>query len=202
MTPDQIITTNYGKMTSVEIGRLIGKSDACVRARAQKLGLVPKRDVVGKPPIVLSAEDKDRVRLLWPLHTLRDISRIMKRCPKVIRRFADQDKLPPKQTAANVVLSARAPKPAGQKITKLPQLQQPPVMDFSDAADFDVEREPRARPVPLPPITPERIRARHQIEAVHEERRTYRSELRCICGRPGAVHCHEHKQLLQREGVL
>ncbi len=199
MTPDQIITTHYGKMTSVEIGRMIGKSDACVRARAQKLGLVPKRATVGLPPIRLSNEDKRRVHELWPLHSLRDVARIMRRCPKVIRRYADAAGLPAKRTSLNNV---RAMKPSGQKITKLPQLQQPPIFDFSDAVDLDTEPAPRMRTVPLPPITPERIHARHQIEAVYEERKLAPDELRCICGRPGAVHCAEHKQLLQREGVL
>ena len=94
------------------------------------------------------------------------------------------------------------PKLPGQKIPKLPQLQQPPVMKFTDAADLDMDQAPRARTVPLPPITPERVQARHKIEAVHEERRLYSPELRCICGKPGAVHCDTHKQLLEREGVL
>ena len=167
MTTDQIIITNYGKLTSIEIGRLIGKSDACVRARAQKLGIVPKRATVGLPPTRLSQEDKDRIRLLWPLHSLRDVAKIVRRCPNVVRRFAKMDGLPSKQTAAHVVLNSRQPRQPGTRIPKLPQLQQPPVMDFTDAADLDTDDEPRARRVPLPPITLERIRARHEIEAVH-----------------------------------
>lgn len=203
MTTDQIIITHYGKKSSIEIGRLIGKSDASVRARAQKLGLVPKRATIGLPPIRLSNEDKERIRLLWPLHSLREVAKIVRRCPNVVRRFAKADGLPSKQTAHHVVLSPRQPRqPGGQRITKLPQLQQPPIFDFTDAADLDTDEEPRARRVPLPPITIERIRARHEIEAVHEERRLAPDELRCICGKPGAVHCAEHKLLLQREGVL
>lgn len=223
MTPDQIITTHYGKLTSAQIAKVIGDgwNDARVRVRAQRLGIaktIGPRTGVFIPSNGMTDTELQTVRQHWDAHSIAAIALMVKRRCATVRAAAKRLGLPSKQLEREPVvpvdvramraerresgLVAVPPRPSGQKITKLPQLQQPPVMDFTDAADLDVEERPRARPVPLPPITPERIHARHQIEAVHEMRRLAPDELRCICGRPGAVHCHEHRQLLQREGVL
>lgn len=42
-TDDAIVKANWGKLSSVEIGKKVGRSGAAVRARAQKLGLVERQ---------------------------------------------------------------------------------------------------------------------------------------------------------------
>lgn len=101
-------------------------------------------------------------------------------------------------------------KPAGDKPTRhrpsSPAAVAKPVFDFSaiiEQADLDTPQRAKARfDIPgLPRITAERVHARRVLE-LHIDEKRYDGALRCICGRPGAVHCAEHRRLLQREGVL
>lgn len=82
----------------------------------------------------------------------------------------------------------------------------PPIFDFSAITEQDeIEKPERTKArfdIPgLPRITPERVHARRALELQLDEQR-YDGALRCICGKPGAIHCAKHKALLQREEAL
>lgn len=182
-----LIAAHYHTKTSNQIAEMLGPqwTDARVRVRAQRLGLATKQQS-GNAKKIMAA--RERVAAMWSTHTLADIAAEVNRTIATVNAWAKSMLLPPR-----VPVRFGTPKPT-------PTLAvMPPVIP----ATARVVRE-AGRPVAIMTEAEKHyaaLRAGWANEARAEEARRAH-ELRCICGKPGAIHCAEHRHLLQREGVL
>jgi transposase-like protein len=143
-----------------------------VRSRAQRLGIVTPRPLVDDPD---ANTKREIVRRMWATHSVAAIAHEVGVSSETVSRWGKMMRL-----------SARAV-PHGNKVKSSP----------SRAELVAGESGPLIASVAL-----EAQRKRWQLEIHLEGRRDTHIQLRCVCGRPGAPHCAEHRALLHREGVL
>lgn len=188
--PDAFIRAHYHRdMSAAAIAATLKWTDARVRVRAKKLGLAKPGVKRGTRPHVEETVKRIRAMAKDGLNS-REIA------PRVKLSRGRVETL-----ARDYGITLAVPRRGEARVGDILRLGG---RSRSESHLEPVRSEPRAprQRVERPPaISQERRQAQARIEML-APMAPFRTELHCICGKAGSIHCDEHRALLQREGVL